>query len=250
MRQKRVVLITGVAGGIGSATATVFSEAGWYVVGVDRNEMDVTFDGRFIQADISNPAEIDGLIASISEKEGRLDALVNNAAMQIAKPFVETTLDEWDGIMNVNLRSVFWLSRQAYPLVKQTEGAIINVSSVHAIATSRNIAAYAATKGAMLAMTRAMALEFGEDQVRVNAILPGAVDTSMLHDGLNRGHVEGDDLQALIRGLGKKHVMGRVGRPDEIGKSILFLADNSLSSFMTGQAMVVDGGATARLSTE
>jgi NAD(P)-dependent dehydrogenase (short-subunit alcohol dehydrogenase family) len=99
-----------------------------------------------------------------------------------------------------------------------------------------------------------MALEFGEFNVRANAVLPGAVDTPMLHAGLNRGHVSGSggsaDTQKKIRGLGKKHVMGRVGKPTEIGQTILFLADNDRSSFMTGQALVVDGGATARLSTE
>jgi NAD(P)-dependent dehydrogenase (short-subunit alcohol dehydrogenase family) len=152
--------------------------------------------------------------------------------------------------MSNNLRSVFLGVQLAYPLLRVRRGAIVNVSSVHAIATSCNIAAYAASKGALLALTRAMALEFGPDGVRVNAILPGAVDTGMLRAGLNRGHVSGMDPEDLVRGLGKRHVMGRVGKPEEIGKAILFLADNERSSFMTGQALVVDGGATARLSTE
>lgn len=84
----------------------------------------------------------------------------------------------------------------------------------------------------------------------MNAVLPGAVDTPMLHSGLSRGHVEGTDLKELVRGLGKKHVVGRVGQPEEIAKAVLFLADGSSSSFITGQSIVVDGGATARLSTE
>ncbi len=126
----------------------------------------------------------------------------------------------------------------------------MNVSSVHAIATSVGIAAYAASKGALLAMTRGVALELAADHIRVNAVLPGAIDTPMLHAGLSRGHVEGRSVEELIRGLGKKHVMGRVGQPEEIGRTILFLADNDQSSFMTGQSIVVDGGATALLSTE
>jgi NAD(P)-dependent dehydrogenase (short-subunit alcohol dehydrogenase family) len=205
---------------------------------------------HYVQADISDPKVQETIIRQVTTEEGRLDALVNNAAVQVCKPILETTPAEWDRIMSNNLRSVFLGVQLAYPLLRAQQGAIVNVSSVHAVATSRNIAAYAASKGALLALTRAMALEFGCDGVRVNAILPGAVDTGMLRAGLDRGHVPGSNMEDLVRGLGRKHVMGRVGRPEEIGRAILFLADNEQSSFMTGQALVVDGGATARLSTE
>lgn len=248
---KRVVLITGAAGGIGSATVQVFSDAGWQVIGVDRQPMDsLPGAARFIAADISDPLAQAFLFDQVANVEGRLDALINNAAVQVCKPLMETTVQEWDMVMSNNLRSVFLGVRLAYPLLKQCQGAIVNVSSVHAVATSCNIAAYAASKGALLALTRAMALEFGPDGVRVNTVLPGAVDTGMLRAGLRRGHVQGDDMEELVRGLGSKHVMGRVGRPEEIGRAILFLADNQQSSFMTGQALIIDGGATARLSTE
>ena len=248
---KRIVLLTGVAGGIGAATAQVFAEAGWHVVGVDRQfRSDLPGVAHYIQADISDPMAQETIIRQVAADEGRLDALVNNAAVQVCKPLLETTPEQWDHVMSNNLRSVFLGVQLAYPLLRERQGAIVNVSSVHAIATSRNIAAYAASKGALLALTRAMALEFGPDGVRVNAILPGAVDTGMLRAGLNRGHLSEGTVEELIRGLGKKHVMGRVGQPEEIGKAILFLADNKQSSFMTGQALVVDGGATARLSTE
>lgn len=248
---KRVVLITGVAGGIGSATAMVFAEAGWHVVGVDRKQLEnLPGVAHYIQADISEPDAPERILGEIAVSEGQLDALVNNAAIQICKSLLETTLEEWDATMTSNVRSVFLTVRQAYPLLKMSCGAIVNVSSVHAIATSAGIAVYAASKGALLALTRAMALEFGSDNIRVNSVLPGAVDTPMLHTGLDRGHVQGGSVAELVRGLGKKHVMGRVGRPEEIGRTILFLADNEQSSFMTGQAIVVDGGATARLSTE
>ena len=248
---KRVALFTGVAGGIGSATAQVFQEAGWHVIGVDRRKVDTPVGvHHFIQADIAQPAELDAIFQRISEQEDRLDALINNAALQVCKPLVETTPDEWDMVMAANVRSVYLAVRLAYPLLQQSHGAIVNVSSVHAVATSSGIAAYAASKGALLALTRATALEFGSDGIRVNAVLPGAVDTPMLHAGLDRGHVQGNNVDELVRGLGKKHVMGRVGRPEEIGRTILFLADSTQSSFMTGQSIVVDGGATARLSTE
>ncbi len=248
---KPVVLVTGVAGGIGSATAQVFSESGWTVVGVDRREVTKPAGvDQYIAADISNPSSLERIFSALSTCHHRLDALVNNAAYQVCKPIMETTAEEWDAVMASNLRSVFLSIKLAYPLLKAHGGSIVNVSSVHAVATSTNIAAYAASKGALLALTRALALEFGPAGVRVNAVLPGAVDTPMLHAGLSRGHVEGDSIEKLVRGLGRKHVLGRVGRPEEIGRAILFLADSCESSFMTGQALIVDGGATARLSTE
>jgi NAD(P)-dependent dehydrogenase (short-subunit alcohol dehydrogenase family) len=249
---KRSVLITGVAGGIGGATARVFAAAGWHVVGVDRRLVEqLPAVDHLIQADISEPDAPEYIFTQVVENEGQLDALVNNAAVQICKPLVETTPEEWDITMASNIRSVYLSIRQAYPLLKaHGGGAIVNVSSVHAVATSVGIAAYAASKGALLALTRAVALELAPDHIRVNAVLPGAIDTPMLHAGLSRGHVEGSNVEELVRGLGKKHVLGRVGQPEEIGQAILFLADNKQSSFMTGQALVVDGGATARLSTE
>jgi NAD(P)-dependent dehydrogenase (short-subunit alcohol dehydrogenase family) len=170
--------------------------------------------------------------------------------MQICKPVIETSVEEWDAVMASNIRSVFLSMRFAYPLLKASQGSIVNVSSVHAVATSANIAAYAASKGALLAFTRATAIEFGDAGIRVNAILPGAVDTPMLHEGLARGHIAGASLDELLRGLGGRHVLNRVGDPEEIGKVILFLADNNQSSFMTGQDLIVDGGALCRLSTE
>lgn len=248
----RVVLITGVAGGIGRATAAVFAEAGWHVVGVDRGAVEAPEGvAHYIQADISDIASSQAIFEKVTASEGRLDALVNNAAIQIAKPLVETTPEEWDAVMASNLRSVYLGIRHSYPLLRANGGgAIVNVSSVHAVATSANIAAYAASKGALLAMTRALAIEMARDKIRVNAVLPGAVDTPMLHAGLSRGHLSGTSLEEQMAALASRTVLGRIGQPREIGRSILFLADENLSSFVTGQALVVDGGATARLSTE
>ena len=189
-------------------------------------------------------------MAEVVENEKRLDALINNAAVQICKPIEETTIEDWDTIMASNVRAPFLLTREAIPLLKTAKGAIVNVSSVHAIATSFGVAAYAASKGALMALTRALALELAPHGIRINAVLPGAVDTPMLHSGLNRGYVKGDSLEERIKKLGEKHVMKRIGKPAEIAYSILFLADGKLSSFITGQALVVDGGAIAKLSTE
>lgn len=249
----KTILITGAAGGIGRATVALFHQKGWRVVGVDRNQFGAGFPGNglFIQSDISRPEDMEAIFDQARAFSGSLDALVNNAALQVAKPLIETTVEEWDAVMAANLRSVFLGVKLAYPLLKAANGgAIVNVSSVHAVQTSANIAAYAASKGGLLALTRAMAIEFAPDNIRVNAILPGAVDTPMLRAGLGRGHVGGGDMQERLDNLARKTVNGRIGTPEEIARAIYFLADNDQSSFMTGQAMIVDGGATARLSTE
>jgi len=249
----RTVLITGAAGGIGRATVNHFASLGWRVIGVDRAAFGEGFpqDGFFIQSDISIGSNLESIFEQANAHTGYLNALVNNAAVQVAKPIIQTSVEEWDAVMASNLRSVFLSAKLAFPLFKSAGGgAIVNVSSVHAVATSANIAAYAASKGGLLALTRAMAIEFAPENIRVNAILPGAVDTPMLRAGLHRDHVQGSDIQTRLDNLARKTVNGRVGTPEEIAHAIYFLADNAQSSFMTGQAMIVDGGATARLSTE
>jgi len=248
----RTVLITGAAGGIGRAAIELFSAKGWNVIGVDRATFGEGFPvhGLFVQSDIGRPEALFSIFGKVREFTEMLDALVNNAAIQVAKPMMETSVEEWDTVMAANLRSVFLGVKLSHPLLKVRGGAIVNVSSVHAIQTSANIAAYAASKGGMLALTRAMAIELAPDNIRVNAVLPGAVDTPMLRAGLDRGHVGHGDMQQRLDNLARKTVNGRVGTPEEIAHAIYFLADNDQSSFMTGQALVVDGGATARLSTE
>jgi glucose 1-dehydrogenase len=250
---ERTVMVTGAAGGIGRATVLLFAQQSWRVIGVDRAPFQDPFpkNGLFIQSDISIGENLATIFDQAQIFTDHLNALVNNAAVQIAKPLIKTSIDEWDGVMASNLRSVFLGIKLAHPLLKAAGGgAIVNVSSVHAIATSANIAAYAASKGGLLALTRAVAIEFAGDNIRCNAIRPGAVDTPMLRAGLNRGHVQGTDILQRLDNLAQKTVIGRVGKPEEIAHAIYFLADETQSSFMTGQALIVDGGATARLSTE
>ncbi len=253
----RTVLITGAAGGIGRATVKLFSESGWKVIGVDRSDFasvewgePFPANGLFIKSDISIGENLESIFAQAHAFTGSLNVLVNNAAVQIAKPVLQTSVDEWDAVMASNLRSVFLSAKLAHPLFKNAGGgAIVNVSSVHAVATSINIASYAASKGGLLALTRAMAIEFAPDDIRVNAILPGAVDTPMLRNSMSRG-LSGGGIQERLDNLARRTVNGRIGRPEEIAHAIYFLADETQSSFMTGQALIVDGGATARLSTE
>jgi NAD(P)-dependent dehydrogenase (short-subunit alcohol dehydrogenase family) len=248
---KKVVLITGSSSGIGNASAKLFAKEGWHVIGVDINEIgDQNGINHFIQANVAEIADSNRIFAEITDDEGHINALVNNAAIQICKPFIDTGPDEWDMLMRSNLTSAYLTVRHAYPLLKIDGGSIVNISSVHGIATSINIAAYAASKGALISLTRALAIEFASDNIRVNSILPGAIDTPMLRAGLYRGHLDCGESQKMLEKLSQKTVIGRIGKPAEVAQAILFLADESRSSFITGQMLVVDGGATARLSTE
>ena len=250
---EKFVMITGSAGGIGRACVARFARRGWRVIGIDKNEFGEGFpqNGLFIQADIARADQFPMIYRKVTPYTTVLHALVNNAALQVSKPLVETTVDEWDLVIATNLRPVFLSARYFHEmLVKAGDSAIVNMSSVHAVQTSTNIAAYAASKGGILAITRAMAIEFAHDGIRVNAVLPGAVDTPMLRSGLGRGQHSGSTLSDRLDNLARKTVNGRIGQPDEIAHAVYFLADGSQSSFMTGQALIVDGGATARLSTE
>jgi len=249
---EKVVCITGVAAGIGAATAETFAQAGWHVVGVDCIKPSTIPAGirRYIHADIGDMTEIIRVFNEIAQQEGRLDVLINNAAIQIAKRLIDTEPDEWDQLMAVNVRSVYLSIKHAFPLMRRQGGSIVNVSSVHAMATSKNIAAYATSKGAVVALTRAAALELASNGIRVNAILPGAVDTEMLRSGLTRSKAGRGTMEQKLRALAQKHAVGRLGMPQEIAQMILVLADDQKSGFMTGQSLVVDGGATSRLSTE
>ncbi|HWH23474.1 MAG TPA: SDR family oxidoreductase [Candidatus Limnocylindria bacterium] len=239
----KTALITGVTSGIGRATAELFTTEGWRVVGIGRSApATAPAIDRYVQLDLARhdlPVRIESLLADIDE----LSVLVNNAALQIKKPIAALQPAEWELSFATNVRPAFVISRAAQAALADARGAIVNVASVHAAATTAGMAAYAATKGALVAFTRAMALELGPAGIRVNAVLPGAVDTQMLRDGMS-GPID-DGLDALSA----RTPLGRVGEPIEIARAILFLADEG-ASFVTGQALVVDGGALARLGTE
>ena len=245
----RRVVITGACGGLGRAIAARFRNEGWHVVGVDRREPDddVPLD-TFLRADIG----ADGAVAELFEKVrryDRLDALVNNAAVQINKPITDTSDDEWSSVINTNVRSAFQAIRESTEMLSNSRGAVVNISSVHAIATSVNVAVYAISKGALSALTRSAAVELAASGVRCNAVLPGAVDTEMLRDGLSRrDHPDGPagNLAALAAGT----PLGFVATPDQIAPSVVHLADGHQSPYTTGQMLVVDGGVTAKLGSE
>ena len=240
----RRAFVTGIAGGIGSAAATAFAAEGWSVAGIDVTEVaDSRFDARVL--DLRTP-DAEKRLGDFLAELGNLDAVVNAAGIQNTGTALDTSDDEWDRIMDVNVRGAMWACRAALPLLRSTRGAIVNVSSVHAVATTRGAAVYAASKAALVSLTRALALEWAPD-VRVNCVLPGAIDTPMLAQGLTRdgGAMTNDPMQALAAGI----PLGRVGQPDDVARAILFLADARQSSFITGQTLVVDGGVLAGLGT-
>jgi NAD(P)-dependent dehydrogenase (short-subunit alcohol dehydrogenase family) len=250
LRVKNVVLITGVSHGIGRATAEIFRSRGWDVVGVDKIESENAAElALFIKADLSSLDTAARIKREVESEYGRLDALVNNAAVQICRPFQDTSLEVWEDTMAVNVRGAFLLMREMLDLMKGCHASIVNVCSVHAVGTSPGMAAYVASKGSLAALTRAAAVEFAEFGVRVNAVHPGAIDTLMLEDGMKRGR-EGQNTDETKKSLAARHPLGRIGRPEDVGHAIMFLSDREVSSFITGQVLIVDGGALAKLSTE
>jgi NAD(P)-dependent dehydrogenase (short-subunit alcohol dehydrogenase family) len=241
MTTDRTVLVTGAASGIGKATAEAFKADGWSVIGVDREEG--AAGDRSVVVDLADAGAIESMVESLADV-GSLRALVNNAGMSLDTSVLETTVSDWDRLMATNIRAAHLLTSLLVPRMRDG-GAIVNVASVHAVATTPGASAYAASKAALVGYTRAAAIELGERGIRVNAVLPGAVDTPMLVFG-----VQGDERRRKLQEMETRTPLGRIGRPEEIAQAILFLADDERSSFITGQTLVVDGGALARLSIE
>jgi glucose 1-dehydrogenase len=246
----RVAVITGAAGGIGRACVAAFMADGWDVAGIDRVDRPAGLPGRWyarIDLGVRSTAEhLRDLFAEV----GRIDALVNNAALQVSKSIDETSDADWAAVLAVNAAAPFVAIREALPYLRSSAGAVVNVSSVHALATSAQIAAYASSKAALAGLTRAAAVELGPGGVRVNAVLPGAIDTPMLRAGADDRRTSEADAEDRLGFLAQRTPLRRIGRPEEIAQAILFLADPERSSFVTGTTLVVDGGATARLSSE
>jgi NAD(P)-dependent dehydrogenase (short-subunit alcohol dehydrogenase family) len=249
----RAAIVTGAAHGIGEATAHLLAREGASVVLADvhvRGE-DVAAAIRetgarasFVQADVGVEGDVHDVVAHAIEQFGRLDVLVNNAAMTLPKGYDDTTQDEWDRVQRVNLGSVYLFLRAATPHLRASgHGAVVNVSSFHANATIERFAAYAASKAGVLGLTRSAALDLAPDGVRVNAVCPGIVETAMWDAWL----AEVDDREATVREVNRFQPLGRIGRPDEVARAIAFLASDE-ASYVTGTALAVDGGVSARLN--
>jgi NAD(P)-dependent dehydrogenase (short-subunit alcohol dehydrogenase family) len=232
----RVAVVTGAARGIGAAVCDRLHADGWEVIGIDREPMTRP---QALQLDL---ADADALSAAL-EQLPQVDGLVNNAAAQFSNPLLETTAEDWDATFAINLRAPFLCMRSLAPQLIAARGAVVNISSVHATATSTARGAYAATKGGLAAFTRGAALDMAPHGVRVNAVAPGAVDTEALQKALA-------EMPQVRASLLERTPLRRIGRPEEIAHAVAFLLDGERSGFLTGQCIAVDGGALARLSTE
>jgi NAD(P)-dependent dehydrogenase (short-subunit alcohol dehydrogenase family) len=250
MRMKdRVSVITGGRSGIGLATAHRFAREGATVVLADcrdaaaeAGELASTgVETRFVQTDVSNASQVENLIEETLSTFGRLDVLVNNAGIELPKTIVDTTEPEWDRLMEVNLKGVFLCSRASIPAMRrQGGGVIVNVASELGLVGGSEIAAYCATKGGVVQLTKAMAVDHAADGIRVNCVCPGPVATPLLEATI---HGSSDPEKERLSILDKT-LMKRFGHPNEIASAILFLASDE-SSYMTGSILLVDGGVTA-----
>lgn len=247
----KVALITGGASGIGRATAMLFAREGAAVAIADVNEAAgnetaqqiVNGGGRaiFERTDVTRSADCERLMQRTVHEFGSISILFNNAGIIRRASVVELTEEDWDSVMAVNLKSIFLLSRQVIPLmIKAGGGSIINTASGWGLAGGSRAAAYCASKGAVVLMTKALAVDHGAAKVRVNCICPGDTNTAMLRSEAQQlGENENRFLAESAR-----RPLGRIGSPEEIAKAVLYLASDA-SSFVTGTAMVVDGGGLA-----
>lgn len=251
-----VTVVAGGSSGIGRAVVECFAENGSIVefFSVDSSANDAVakqlvdrgYDVRGSTVDVANPEEVKKFFDDVSRRRGRLSALVNSVGIQRYGTAETTSVQTWDEVLNVNLRGMFLTVKHAVPLMRiNGGGSIVNVSSAQAVASQKNVVAYTASKGAIVAMTRAMAVDHAAENIRVNSVCPGSVDTPMLRASARS--IDPDNPDRVIAEWGMGHPLGRVGEPREIADSILFLA-SALSSFVTGADLRVDGGALAGIS--
>ncbi|MEM7599131.1 MAG: SDR family oxidoreductase [Pseudomonadota bacterium] len=257
MLDGKVALVTGGRGGIGRAICARFEREGAQVFAADLTAAGslVPPEGvsRFLQLDVTSEDSVTAAMARVGDEEGRLDILVNAAGIEIEKTIEETSLDEWNQSFAVNVTGTFLTSKHALPLMRAATGqgataSIINFGSYDGFIADPGLAAYCATKGAVHALTRAMACDHGPEGIRVNAVCPGYVDTPMLQsfftgDGSGGGGKSIDELQQAVRDV---HPMRSYGTPDDIANLVNWLASDE-ARYASGQLWVIDGGLSAQV---
>jgi NAD(P)-dependent dehydrogenase (short-subunit alcohol dehydrogenase family) len=252
----QVVVVTGGAKGMGGGCVDKFASEGAKVVIVDIDEKEgirsatkLTSEGKdvlFVKTDVSIPSDVEKMVIKAIEKFGKINHLVNSAGIQRYGSTVDTPEEVWDQVLDINVKSIFLTSKYAIPhMQKNGGGAIVNISSVQAFASQKGVAAYSASKGAINALTRAMAIDYANDQIRVTAVCPGSVDTPMLRWAADL--FKGDKtVEDVLHQWGKSHPLGRVATIEDIAEFVSFLCSEQ-GKFITGSTHMIDGGLMSQI---
>jgi len=249
--QDKVAIVTGAASGIGRGISLRLAEMGAFVAVLDIDDikgresvMEIEARGGeaiFLNCDVRSAAECRRAVATVIEKSSKIDILCNCACIAIRKDIVELTEDEWDLALDVTLKGIYLLSREVLPhMMRNGGGSVINIGSGWSLKGGPKAASYCAAKGGVVNLTRAMAIDHGRQNIRVNCVCPGDVETPML---LSECAQLGEDLPTFMREAANRP-LGRVGTPDDVANAVLFLA-SPMASWITGAALVVDGGGLA-----
>lgn len=246
----KVAVVTGAASGIGAAVVRLYLEAGARVVAVDLHDPPYPTDVaehfgdhlRGVSGDVAREETATAYARTALEAFGRIDIMVNNAGVSVVKPIHEHTEADWDRVMGVNVKSIFWAARAVVPVMRRQGGGLfLNTGSISSVAGMPGQGAYGPAKGAVIQLTRQMAIEYAPDHIRSNAVCPGTVDTPLVH----KAAVDSGDAEGFMNRLKSGHPIGRVAAPEEIAQLFLFLASDN-ARFFTGAILMIDGGFTAQ----
>ncbi|MGQ9681520.1 MAG: SDR family NAD(P)-dependent oxidoreductase [Anaerolineae bacterium] len=239
----RVCVVTGASKGIGRAVALAMLAEGAQVIGIARNPVEgLGFPLEL--ADVSDRPAVERVVGHVLHAFGRVDVLVNNAGIAPLGTIENTSEEDWERVFAINVKTMYLVSAAVIGGMKERRmGSIINMSSNYGLVGGLNCAAYCATKGAIISLTRAMALDYAPFGIRVNCICPGTIDTPIIREPMRS--MTAEEVEAKMKDRYSRHPLGRIGQPEEVAPGVIYLASDE-SSFVTGSILTIDGGYTAR----